>query len=178
MSLRLLTSGEIALARTIFHNTINYAKVWVHNDTYFPFGLQFARTAMTPNGEMYYKKDIYSRDFSKLATPGPNDTVTSSSHLFIHEMTHVWQHQKGYAVKLHGFFSWAADYTYFLDGSSLMSYPMEQQASIISDYWLLKNHMFVANSHLIRYKGSIKENKQSLILKYERVLGLFPWCEI
>lgn len=37
---RLLTGGEIALAKSIFKTVINYAKVRVNKGGYFPFGLQ------------------------------------------------------------------------------------------------------------------------------------------
>lgn len=178
MSLRLLTSGEIALARTIFEDTINYAKVWVHNESYFPFGLQSKLTAVTPNGEMYYPDDVYRRDFSDVSIMvGDNGTI-KSAHMFIHEMTHVWQFQKGYLVKLHGLFSWAADYTYDLDASSLIPYSMEQQASIIADYWLLKFHSLSKDERNVRYRGNIFEGRYSLIRKYKRVLGMFPRCVI
>ncbi|MBP2167960.1 hypothetical protein J2125_001152 [Erwinia toletana] len=32
-SLRLLTQGEIKLARTVFENSIQYHKVWIHHDS-------------------------------------------------------------------------------------------------------------------------------------------------
>lgn len=63
------------------------------------------RTAMTPNGEMYYPDAVYSSDYSSQTMPGDRETVAGASHLFIHEMMHVWQYQKGYAVKLRGLFS-------------------------------------------------------------------------
>ncbi|ANO88850.1 hypothetical protein GJ11_08900 [Escherichia coli] len=36
MSLRRMTSGELTLARSIFENTIDYSKVWIHNEKYLP----------------------------------------------------------------------------------------------------------------------------------------------
>ncbi|WP_411752673.1 hypothetical protein [Serratia sp. (in: enterobacteria)] len=59
-------------------------------------------------------------------------------HLFIHEMSHVWQHQKGMWVRTRGLFSWAVSYKYKLDKLRLNYYGMEQQASIIADYFYLK----------------------------------------
>ncbi len=93
MSLRRMTSGELTLARSIFENTIDYNKVWIHNEKYLPG--QGERTAMTPNGEMYYPDAVYSSDFSSQSMPGERETVAGASHLFIHEMMHVWQYQKG-----------------------------------------------------------------------------------
>ncbi|MCJ2918470.1 type IV secretion protein Rhs [Escherichia coli] len=122
MSLRRMTSGELTLARSIFENTIDYSKVWIHNEKYLPG--QGERTAMTPNGEMYYPDAVYSSDYSSQTMPGDRETVAGASHLFIHEMMHVWQYQKGYAVKLRGLFSWAANYHYDLNLQSISSYSM------------------------------------------------------
>lgn len=43
-SLRLLTPGEIVLARLVFRSTIPYEKVWIHHDSFLPFGLQNKQT--------------------------------------------------------------------------------------------------------------------------------------
>ncbi|MDW5511490.1 hypothetical protein R6Z01_16410 [Serratia proteamaculans] len=51
-SKRVLTAGEVNLARSVFGSSIFYEKVWVHCDSYLPFGLQASRTAMAPNGEL------------------------------------------------------------------------------------------------------------------------------
>lgn len=67
MSLRRMTSGELTLARSIFENTIDYSKVWIHNEN-ICLG-QGERTAMTPNGEMYYPDAVYSSDYSSQAMP-------------------------------------------------------------------------------------------------------------
>lgn len=49
MSLRRMTSGELTLARSIFENTIDYNKVWIHNEK--PLPGQGERTAMTQTGK-------------------------------------------------------------------------------------------------------------------------------
>lgn len=62
-STRQLTTGEIALAKSVFRSTISYHKVWIHHDSYLPFGLQDKNTAMAPNGELYFRhwyRDDYS----------------------------------------------------------------------------------------------------------------------
>ncbi|QHM71362.1 type IV secretion protein Rhs [Mixta intestinalis] len=130
-SLRLLTLGEIALARTVFNGSIVYSRVWIHCDSYLPFGLQRRNTAMTPNGEIWFRKELYRTDFSNIFVP------VGLKHLFIHEMMHVWQHQKHMWVRTRGLMSWAADYTYRLDGKPLLSYSLEQQAQIVADYYVL-----------------------------------------
>lgn len=45
-TLRLLTPGEVRMARAVFGDAIEYHKVWVHHDSYFPFGLQPDRLQM------------------------------------------------------------------------------------------------------------------------------------
>jgi hypothetical protein len=59
----------------------------------------------------------------------------------MHEMTHVWQYQLGYPVKLMGLFvtsRGAPAYRYTLtETSALCDYNMEQQGEIISDYYVI-----------------------------------------
>jgi len=71
--------------------------------------------------------------------------------------------------------SWAADYTYTLDKNNLLDYSLEQQASIVSDYWLLKNYGFWGRSNLYTYRDYDQfEPVSDLLKKYENVLGSFP----
>jgi len=93
---RPLTAGEVAMARQIFNDSIDYSAVRVHNEEYLPFGLQSNKTAMTPNGSMYFNPDYFVDDFSAVDDRG-------FKLWFIHEMTHVWQYQLGYSVSWHGF---------------------------------------------------------------------------
>lgn len=74
--------------------------------------------------------------------------------LYMHEMMHVWQTQKGMFVRTRGFFSGIADYTYSLDKVDLLHYGLEQQASIVSDYWLLKCFGLEKKSEFITIPGS------------------------
>jgi len=132
-SVRPLTTGEIRLAENIFGSSIEWGKVWVHCESYLPFGLQGKYVGMTPNGEMYFRKETYLKDFSI--------SSNSNQHFFIHEMVHVWQQQHGMWVKTRGLFSWASSYKYTLDeNKKLNDYGMEQQAQIIADYFLLKTY--------------------------------------
>ena len=58
-TLRRMTLGEIAMARRVFGDSIVYSRVWIHCDSYLPFGLQKQNYAMTPNGELWYRKQMY-----------------------------------------------------------------------------------------------------------------------
>ena len=132
-SIRLLTLGEQTLAQAVFGNSIQWRSVWIHCESYLPFGLQWKFVGMTPNGEMYFIKETYLKDFSV--------SSLSNQHFFMHEMTHVWQHQHGMWVRGRGLFSWLSTYNYTLvPGKVLSKYSMEQQAQIIADYFLLKKY--------------------------------------
>lgn len=130
-TLRRMTLGEIAMARRVYGNSIVYSRVWIHCESYLPFGLQSRNYAMPPNGELWYRQSMYRDDFSS------TDVVIEDKYIFIHELGHVWQHQHGQWVRLRGVLSWVAEYTYKLDKNKLTDYSLEQQASILADYWLL-----------------------------------------
>lgn len=163
---RSLTFAEIVLARSVYGNSIFYDDVKVHCDSYFPFGLQDPGYAMAPNGELWFRKEMY---FDNFAGGG-----LEHQHTFIHEMGHVWQHQRGMWVRLRGLFSKVADYTYRLDGKKkLNDYTLEQQASIIADFWLLKKlgyNQWIKNVRLINFRGI---TNRTPLPEYEFVLSDF-----
>lgn len=168
--LRRLTLGEVNLARTLYAFTIRYNEVWIHRSSYLPFNMQANNVAMTPNGEMYFQEDVYEPDFSC-----PTDRV-GGQHIFLHEMMHVWQHQRGIMVRMRGMLSWAVDYYYELDKPHLLDYGIENQACIVSDYWLLKTYGFGNRSDLYHLKNyDPSEPTLSLISRYEKVLRGFPY---
>ena len=119
-----MTAGEIALARSIFGNAINYSKVRLIRGKWWPF--QPRRSAMAPTGSIWFPPDGggYSEDFS--AEP------LSVQGYFIHELTHVWQSQKGGKFYLplmrHPF----CRYNFTLEpGKPFARYGLEQQAEIV-----------------------------------------------
>jgi hypothetical protein len=73
--------------------------------------------------------------------------------LFIHELVHVWQHQKGIflPLKRHPF----CRYDYALKpGWKLHQYGLEQQAEIVRHVFLLRNGENVAGAPpLAQYEG-------------------------
>lgn len=136
MKPRPLTPGEIALAETVFGNSIDYARVTITDGQFI--GFQPKGTAMAPEGNLYmygcYKPDYATGD------------AYTQGH-FIHEMTHVWQYQNKVlkpivaAVELNfrHAFNYMAAYDYTLDArKDLLDYNMEQQASIVQDYFITK----------------------------------------
>lgn len=167
-----MTPGEINLSRTLYGSSIRYNKVWVHRNSYLPFNMQANNYAMTPNGEMYFQEGVYEPDFSK---PYQNNDHVSGQHIFLHEMMHVWQHQHGVMVRTRGAFSWVVDYRYKLDKPNLGDYGIENQACIVSDYWLLKTYGFGNRSDLYRLKDyNPSEPAAHLLARYKNVLGSFP----
>ena len=124
-----MTPGEVELARSIFGSAIDYSKVRLIEGKWWPF--QPRRSAMAPMGSIYFHPDDggWSEDFSKepLARQG----------FFIHELTHVWQAQKGGRFYLplmrHPF----CRYRYRLEpGRTFSRYGLEQQAEIVRHRFL------------------------------------------
>lgn len=155
-SYRTLTPGEVRMARTLFADAINYDKVRIYARPYLWFGLQKENVAMAPNGHIYFGSERCKEDFS----------IASSveRHWFMHEMTHVWQHQLGYAlrfsgIRLHLFQRWLRQtdpYLFSLTPESRLShFNMEQQACIVADYYSVLNQLsvFSTSGHLVRNKS-------------------------
>ena len=126
---RLLTAGEIRLARSVYGDAIDYAPVRIVRGKWAFF--QPREVTMTPTGSLHFHPDssAYQEDFST-ARAG------LQGH-FIHEMCHVWQHQRGIFLPLrrHPF----CRYDYALKpGWPLARYGLEQQAEVIRHTFLLR----------------------------------------
>ena len=78
---RLLTTGEITLAQSVYKDSVDYQKVKIHEHGKYFF--QPNNSGMTPDGEVYAKGNAYVADYS--VEPG------GLQGFFIHEMAHVWQ---------------------------------------------------------------------------------------
>lgn len=150
---RSLTTGEITLAQMVFKNSIDYNKVKIHHGRFIPI-FQPNRTAMTPFGTIHFPDEIYAEDYSI--------ENTATKNLFIHEMVHVWQYQLGYSPFLNGIiiamkggysnsknhihhdgYPVANAYEYLSKiqpNQDLSDFNMEQQASIIADYYINIQH--------------------------------------
>jgi len=126
---RPLTPAEIALAKSVFGEAIDYAPVRLHNRKWAFF--QPRNTVMAPDGHMWFhpKGDAYCDDFC-------GGTVDAQG-LFLHEMTHVWQRQKGIYLPLrrHPF----CRYSYVIKpGQAFERYGLEQQAEIVRHAFLIR----------------------------------------
>ena len=127
-----MTSGEIALARSVFGNAIDYSRVRLFKGKWWPF--QPRNSAMAPMGDIWFHPEggAWSDDFAResLCRQG----------FFIHELAHVWQAQaKGRFYLLlmrHPF----CRYAYELEpGKPFNRYGLEQQAEIVRHVFLEKH---------------------------------------
>jgi hypothetical protein len=129
MERRSLTQGEISLASSVFGGAIDYPKVRLVKGKWWPF--QPRNAAMAPDGNIYFHPHAggWSKDFSK--------EPLHRQGFFIHEMTHVWQAQRGGPLYLplmrHPF----CRYSYSLKaGKPFRRYGLEQQAEIVRHHFL------------------------------------------
>ena len=93
-------------------------------------------------------------------------------------MSHVWQRERGMNIIARGLVSFAVSYRYSLDGRPLRRYPMEQQAQIIADYFILTNYGY-SLWMILRRRGDITldgDLSEAVIRqKYEKTMRYFPW---
>lgn len=127
---RPLTEAEIAISRSVFGDAIDYSKVRVFARKWWPF--QHRQMAMAPDGNLWFspKGTLYCDDFC--------ERPIERQGLFIHEMTHVWQHQQGVnlILKRHPF----CRYEYALKpGLTLTQYGLEQQAEIVRHVFMMRS---------------------------------------
>lgn len=119
----------MVLARSVFGDAINYAKVTIRRRKFFP--LQPRGTTMAPRGHLHFHPlgNAYCDDFSVVPL--------SKAGLFIHEMTHVWQTQRRgeWYLLLHRHPLCRYSYT-LRPGWKLERYGIEQQAEIVRHVFL------------------------------------------
>lgn len=142
---RKLTVREQALAQSVFGDALDYIAIRIHNRKYWWF--QPRRVTMAPNGHLWFhpKNGIFCDDFC--------DSSLSLQGLFIHELVHVWQHQRGIFLPLrrHPF----CRYDYSLKpGWKLGQYGIEQQAEIVRHIFLLRQgEKVIGAPPLSQYEG-------------------------
>ena len=126
---RPLSREEVALARSVFGNSLDYSRVrFIPSETRGVDWRVVGNTIREPQGF----------------------TITNSymAHTFIHELTHVWQYQhfgSSYislslfanlgGIIAHGRRGAAYDYR-IIPGQSFFEYTVEQQASIVQHYFI------------------------------------------
>lgn len=168
-----MTDGEVAMARSVFKDAIDYGKVKIHRGGLC--GLpSCSGNAMTPRGDIYFPDCAYREDFSQ---EPPTIKIW-----FMHEMTHVWQYQLGYslvwnAIKIAargGYCAGAPAYFYDLKGQdkgkTLSQFNMEQQGEVVAHYYAAKQ------LQVYRYLQDLPELEQALadFLRNPKEPGLLP----
>ena len=126
---RPLTPGEEALARSAYGEAIDYSTVRLSRRKWAFF--QPRNVVMAPSGCIHFhpKGTLWRDDFST--------AHLGDQGLFIHEMCHIWQHQRGVYLPLarHPF----CRYSYSLKpGQAFSRYGLEQQAEIVRHAFLLR----------------------------------------
>lgn len=144
---RPLTPGEIALARGVFGDAIDYGQAAVANRKWAFF--QPRHVAMAPTGCIHFhpKGGLYCEDFAAARI--------DAQALFLHEMTHVWQTQRKGRWYLPLMRHPLCRYDYALrPGWRLERYGIEQQAEIVRHVFLLKQGRHVPGAlPLENYRG-------------------------
>lgn len=168
---RSLIPGEIKLAQTVFQNIINYdrVKIYCHSSQ---SRTQLRVITTTKNGEVLLSMSEYRSDFSGDYT-NYHDSV-KCPHSFIFAMSFVWQYFR-YDSSFHDPYISSVWYSYKLDEPAFNFYTMEQQASIIADYWLLNKHDIVEYKDISNYQEYDKfgvDIKRDLLRSYEFMLRM------
>ncbi|WP_440216298.1 PAAR domain-containing protein [Chromobacterium piscinae] len=166
---RPMTAGEIAMAKTVFKDSLDYGKVEIHKGGLLGIPGRTGN-AMTPRGEIHFPPENYLTDFSA-------PTIEPATKVwFIHEMGHVWQYQMGYSVawagtKLSAKGGYSDDgvagqpspaYRYNLagedKGKKLPDFNMEQQAQLIAHYFGATTlNMLAYNSRLPALQAALSD---------------------
>jgi len=136
---RSLTEGEIALARSVFQDAIDYGRVRLVRGKWWPF--QPRGIVMAPTGNIHFHPSDpnWSDDFSK--------APLSQQGLLIHELTHVWQAQTRGRFYLPMMRHPFCRYTYdIIPGRVFDHYGLEQQAEIVRHAFLAQRGVILASN--------------------------------
>lgn len=157
---RLMTQDEIKLGRSVFGKTIRYGLVFIADD------LGAGDRPWTEPSNSFFVLHL-----------GPNAYASTDTDrykaLLVHELTHVWQGQNGIFTTAyvansawHQVFSGSAAYKY-TPGKNWSEYNVEQQASIVEDWY---STGMSTESPLYRYIRDIIRNPSTL-----RAFGSFSF---
>lgn len=161
---RPLTGGEVAMTRQLFGTGIDYMQVRVHRRRRLP---GMGDNAVAPFGAIYFPSHGYRDDFSAAGR--------AAKVWFMHEMTHVWQYQRGLCVLCHGLLlglqggygtkARAYGYDHVRDqGKTLGDFNLEQQGELIAHYF---------DACHLSSGDKVHARRRSLLPFYEAVLADF-----
>lgn len=119
---RHLSTGEIALAYSVFGDSLDTTEIRLKTAWWV-----LKNYAVSPNGNIYFHSADWITDFSSSAL--------GKQSWLIHELTHVWQLQRGLKVVRGALIN--RRYSYVLQtGKSFFHYGIEQQARMVQDYFV------------------------------------------
>lgn len=126
---RPLTPAERVLTRSLFGDAIDLEPVRIRNRAWWPF--QPRSVVMAPRGHIHFHPE--GQNYCTCFGEGALD----SQGLFLHEMTHVWQHQSGLNLLLRRHPFCRYDYV-FEPGRPFTRYGIEQQAEIVRHVFMMR----------------------------------------
>jgi hypothetical protein len=166
-SCRGLSEAEIAIAREIFGDALDYSRIKLFDRLNYAtipakLVLGFQGIAETPNGNIYYQDNNY---YSADMTHDPE-----KSSILLHELAHAWQHQTRKQLLLLAIreyidagYDYKALYDYdIIDSKNFSQMGIEQQASVIEDYESLLSSLKAATD-----KQKWREENCPSVLRYE-----------
>jgi len=119
---RHLTTGEIALAYSVFGDSLNTTDIQLKTAWWV-----LKNYAVSPNGNIYFHPMDWISDFSSVGL--------GKQSWLIHELTHIWQLQRGLKVVRGALIN--RRYSYVLTtGKPFFHYGIEQQARMVQDYFI------------------------------------------
>lgn len=126
---RRLTRGEVVIAQSIFGSALQLDPIRLHRAKWWPF--QPRNYVMAPKGAIWFHPEgpLWRDDFAT--------APVRLQALFVHELAHIWQYQRGIwlLLKRHPF----CRYNYRIEpGRPLECYGIEQQAMIIEHAFLAR----------------------------------------
>lgn len=130
-----LTAAEKSIARSIFGNAIDLDAVRLRWRKWWPF--QPRNVTMAPRGHIHFHPANPIR-YACLS----DESEATQGHL-IHELVHVWQHQRGVNLLLRRHPFCRYDYR-FEPGKPFQRYGIEQQAEIVRHVFLMRRGQVVA----------------------------------
>lgn len=145
--IRSLTTNEKNLAKSVFGDLIDYSLPKIISKPYLMW--QPEKTFIAPNGNIYMNPSDFSEDYASESS--------CLQGLFIHELAHVLQHQKGTNVLFKGailqtayFLSYGIynPYCYtFIPNKPFSLYNIEQQGEIARDIFFKKIPNIIITSY-------------------------------
>ena len=128
---RRLTENEVRMAKQVFADSIDFHRIKIYRG--IPL-LPNANTAIAPNGNIYFPRKHCPEDFTQAGI--------AYKIWLIHELTHVWQHQRGHKVWFSGLFIMLKGgyrkrkaYAYPIPLPHINQLNIEQQADLIAHYF-------------------------------------------